>query len=127
MLFPTVTFAIFFMIVLPVSWLLMPKPARWKLFMVAASYYFYGYWNWRFVFLLAASTVANHFFAVAISHHIGPARRRRLLTLAVIANLGVLGYFKYYDFFVSQGNNLLHRFGLPISPEIVSVTLPIGI
>jgi D-alanyl-lipoteichoic acid acyltransferase DltB (MBOAT superfamily) len=127
MLFPTITFAIFFMVVLPVSWLLMPRGRRWKIFMVAASYYFYGYWNWRFVFLIAASTIGNHFFAVAISRHDGPRRRRRLLTLAVIANLGVLGYFKYYDFFVSQATNVAHRLGIPISPEIVSVTLPIGI
>ena len=63
MLFPTVTFAIFFMVVLPVSWLLMPRRRRWKLFMIAASYYFYGYWNWRFCFLIAASTIGNQLFA----------------------------------------------------------------
>jgi len=59
-----VTFAIFFMIVLPVSWLLMPRPPRWKIFMLAASYFFYGYWNWRFIGLLAISTVGNQLFGL---------------------------------------------------------------
>jgi D-alanyl-lipoteichoic acid acyltransferase DltB (MBOAT superfamily) len=127
MLFPTVTFAIFFMIVLPVSWLLMPRRRRWKLFMLAASYFFYGYWNWRFIFLIAASTLANQYFAKKI-HETDVERRRRVwLGLAVVANLGALGYFKYYDFFVSQGTNLLDQVGVRIAPEIVAITLPVGI
>src|SRR5438270_10852100 len=127
MLFPTITFAIFFMIVLPVSWLLMPRRRRWKLFMIAASYYFYGYWNWRFCFLIAASTIGNQLLAQRI-HVAGSDRVKRLwLTLAVIGNLGVLGYFKYYDFFVSEGTNLLDKVGVHVAPQIVSVTLPVGI
>jgi alginate O-acetyltransferase complex protein AlgI len=127
MLFPTVTFAIFFMIVLPVSWLLMPRRRRWKLFMLAASYFFYGYWNWRFIFLIAASTIANQYFAKKIHETDVEHRRRLWLTLAVVANLGALGYFKYYDFFVSQGTNLLDQLGVRIAPEIVAITLPVGI
>jgi D-alanyl-lipoteichoic acid acyltransferase DltB (MBOAT superfamily) len=127
MLFPTVTFAIFFMIVLPVSWLLMPRRQRWKLFMLGASYFFYGYWNWRFVFLIVASTVINQVFA----HRIGVTRseraRRWLLGSAVVFNLGLLGYFKYYDFFLTSAQNTLNSFGLDIAPEIVGITLPVGI
>jgi alginate O-acetyltransferase complex protein AlgI len=127
MLFPTITFAIFFMIVLPVSWLLMPRRRRWKLFMLAASYYFYGYWNWRFIFLIAASTIGNQLLAERINNASEQTKKKLWLTLAVVLNLGVLGYFKYYDFFVSEGTNFLHRIGLGISPELVSVTLPVGI
>jgi D-alanyl-lipoteichoic acid acyltransferase DltB (MBOAT superfamily) len=127
MLFPTVTFAIFFMIVLPVSWLLMPKPARWKLFMLVASYYFYGYWNWRFILLLVASTLGNQLFARLIHRSDDDRRRRIFLAAAVAMNLGVLGYFKYYDFFVSSGQNLLRNVGISVSPEIVAITLPVGI
>ena len=79
MLFPTITFAIFFMIVLPASWLLMPRRERWKIFMLAASYFFYGYWNWRFVFLLAASTVVNQVFARAIFRNEAERTRKALL------------------------------------------------
>jgi D-alanyl-lipoteichoic acid acyltransferase DltB (MBOAT superfamily) len=127
MLFPTVTFAIFFMIVLPVSWLLMHTPARWKLFMLAASYYFYGYWNWRFILLIVASTLGNQFFARLIHRSDDDRLRRLLLGAAVVMNLGVLGYFKYYDFFVSSAQNMLRQTGISISPDIVAITLPIGI
>ncbi|MCZ7528059.1 MAG: MBOAT family protein [Acidimicrobiia bacterium] len=127
MLFPTVTFALFFLVVLPTSWLLMPRPARWRIFMLGASYFFYGYWNWRFVGLLVASTVWNQAFAVLI-HRSGPeTARRSLLGLAVAGNLATLGYFKYSDFFVSSAQNLLEQLGIGISPRIVTVTLPVGI
>ena len=127
MLFPTVTFALFFIVVLPVSWLLMPHQTRWKLFMLAASYYFYGYWNPRFVLLLVASSLFNQLCAVLIHRADNEQVRRLLLGAAVVGNLGVLGYFKYYGFFVSSGTNLLDNLGLNISPEILTVTLPIGI
>jgi alginate O-acetyltransferase complex protein AlgI len=127
MLFPTVTFAIFFMIVLPVSWLLMPKPARWKLFMVAASYYFYGYWNWRFILLLVVSTLGNQLFARLIHRSDDDRLRRIFLGAAVAMNLGVLGYFKYYDFFVSSAQNMLRDVGISVAPDLVAVTLPVGI
>ncbi len=127
MLFPTVTFAIFFMVVLPVSWLLIPKPARWRIFILAASYYFYGYWNPRFVLLLAFSTLFNQAAGKLIYRTEAEGLRRLILGGAVIGNLGVLGYFKYYDFFVSSAQNLLENVGIHIAPEIVAITLPVGI
>ena len=127
MLFPTVTFAIFFMIVLPVSWLLMPRPQRWKIFILAASYFFYGYWSWRFVGLLAISTVGNQLFAKAIHRTQSERSRRALVAGAVVLNLGILGYFKYYDFFISNAQNLLRDVGIDVSPAVFQITLPIGI
>jgi D-alanyl-lipoteichoic acid acyltransferase DltB (MBOAT superfamily) len=127
MLFPTITFAIFFMIVLPVSWLLMPRRQRWKLFILAASYFFYGYWNWRFVFLIGASSIINQFFARQIYRTENERGRRLLLIGAVVFNLGLLGYFKYYDFFVTSATNTLNGLGLGISPDVVTITLPVGI
>src|SRR6266567_4511405 len=127
MLFPTVTFAIFFIIVLPVSWLLMPKPARWRLFMLAASYYFYGYWNARFVFLIAFSTVFNWTCGKLIYRTERDVVRRGIVGVAVSGNLGLLAYFKYYDFFVSSAQNLLDKTGIHIAPEIIAITLPVGI
>jgi D-alanyl-lipoteichoic acid acyltransferase DltB (MBOAT superfamily) len=127
MLFPTITFALFFMIVLPLSWLLMPRRRRWKIFMIAASYFFYGYWNPWFCLLIAASTIGNQLVAQRIHGSTDDTTKRRWLILGLVGNLGVLGYFKYYDFFVSEATNLLHRVGIEISPEIVAVALPIGI
>src|SRR3954468_16810891 len=94
LLFPTATFAIFFLIVLPVSWALMPYQRAWQVWILLASYVFYGWWDWRFVFLLAASTVINHVLAVAIHRAPSPAARNTLLGLALAFDLGMLGYFK---------------------------------
>jgi alginate O-acetyltransferase complex protein AlgI len=120
-LFPTVTFAVFFSIVLPVSWLLMRHQRAWRVFILIASYVFYGWWDWRFVFLLVASTVVNHVLAVAIYRARAPQARRALLTLAVGFDLGLLAYFKYAGFFASSVDNLLG------TSWLVTVVLPVGI
>jgi len=127
MLFPTVTFAIFYMIVLPLNWLLMQWRTRWKLFMLAASYYFYGYFELRFVVLLMVSTVFNQICAQLIHRNESERVRRGVLAFAVAGNLGILAYFKYYGFFLSSATNFLDGLGIGISPEILAITLPIGI
>ena len=127
MLFPTITFAIFFMVVLPTSWILMHKRFQWQLFILAASYFFYGYYDWRFIFLLAGATLVNQIVALQIYSHEREGVRRAWLTVGVLANLGVLGYFKYDAFFVSNTTNFLHRIGLGVSPTVPAVLLPIGI
>ncbi|HZQ82472.1 MAG TPA: MBOAT family protein [Gaiellaceae bacterium] len=121
MLFPTVTFAVFFMIVLPTSWALMSRPRAWRAFIILASYVFYGWWDWRFVFLLAASTVVNHVVAVAIFRAESLAARKALCALGVAFDLGLLGYFKYTDFFLSSFDNV---FGTSF---LANVTLPVGV
>jgi alginate O-acetyltransferase complex protein AlgI len=126
-LFPTVTFTVFFLVVLPLSWLLMQHPTRWRPFILVASYVFYGWWDWRFCVLLAASTLAHQVLGVAIHRAREPARRKALLVLAVAVNLCVLGFFKYYDFFVTSLQNRLADAGVDVSGAVLEVTLPIGI
>jgi len=94
-LFPTVRFAVFLVVVFLGSWLTMPHPRRWRWFMLAASYFFYGAWDWRFVPLLAGLSLINQSLALAIAKA-GPPRRRQLLAVVVAADLGTLGLFKYY-------------------------------
>jgi D-alanyl-lipoteichoic acid acyltransferase DltB (MBOAT superfamily) len=127
LLFPTATFAIFFLLVLPLSWLTMPWPHRWRPFIVVASYVFYSWWDWRFVFLLAGCTLWNQVLAVRIWRTRAPSQRKALLALALAGNLAVLGYFKYYDFFVSSSDNLLSVVGLEMPLELRSIVLPVGI
>jgi alginate O-acetyltransferase complex protein AlgI len=126
-LFPTATFAIFFLLVLPLSWLTMPWPHRWRPFIVIASYVFYSWWDWRFIFLLAGCTLWNQVLAVRIWRARAPSQRKALLFLALAGNLAVLGYFKYYDFFVSSSDNLLSVVGLDVPLELKSIVLPVGI
>jgi alginate O-acetyltransferase complex protein AlgI len=120
-LFPTVTFALFFAVVLPVSWALQPYQRAWRVWILVASYVFYGWWNWRFVFLLAASTIVNHVLAVAIHRTSPQAARKVLLSLALTFDLGLLAYFKYTNFFLSSVDNAVG------TSWIANVVLPVGI
>jgi alginate O-acetyltransferase complex protein AlgI len=121
-LFPTFTFAAFFAVVLPVSWALRRKVTAWKLFVLAASYWFYASWDARFVLLLVAMTIANEMAAMVIHRARTTGARRLALILAVAGDLGVLGFFKYYDFFTDS----LER-NLGVSSPALDIVLPIGI
>src|SRR5438876_1377141 len=105
----------------------MRHQSAWRAWILVASYVFYAWWDWRFVFLLACSTVGNHLAAAAIGRATGVRARKALLAVAVTFNLGLLAYFKYAGFLVSSVENALSRVGLPSSHWVLSVTLPIGI
>jgi alginate O-acetyltransferase complex protein AlgI len=126
-LFPTFTFAVFFLVVMPLSWLTMPRPARWRLFITGASYVFYGWWDPRYVLLLGGSTLVNQVLAHAI--HRAPTRRgrRALLVLGVAVNVGVLAYFKYWDFFASSAQHVLSTLGIAGNPPLISTLIPVGV
>ena len=127
MLFPTATFAIFFLIVLPLSWLMMPKVHRWRPFIIVASYVFYSWWDWRFIFLLAGCTVWNQVLAVRIHRATARSQKKLLLWVALAGNLGVLGYFKYYDFFVDSGQGMAAIVGYDLPLSLKTIILPVGI
>ncbi len=103
--------------------------------MLAASWFFYGYWDWRFVGLLLGSSLANHWLALLIDRAQSAFVRRLGVTIAVIVNLGVLVFFKYATFFAQQAFWLLHRFSatagaenwLPLFNYLGSIILPVGI
>jgi alginate O-acetyltransferase complex protein AlgI len=127
MLFPTTDFAIFFAVVFLASWLLQPQPFRWKLFMVAASYFFYAWWDWRFIFLLGACTVVSQAGAEVTYHVRTEAARRWAMGLTVAALLGILGWFKYYGFLALSVDNALHTLGINNALPLLQITLPVGI
>ncbi len=126
MLFPTIDFAIFFAVVYTVQWLLNPYAGPWKAFMVLASYVFYAWWDWRFVFLLAAST-AIAFLGGRLIHPATGRRRVATLWVTVALLLGQLVWFKYYGFVAVNLDNLTHTLGLGRPIPLWSVTLPVGI
>jgi len=127
MLFPTVQFAIFFVVVFLGHWLLMQHPKPWRWFILAASYFFYGFWDWRFTGLLAASTLVNQLAAVAIHSARSPRSRRWFLVGGVAANLGILGYFKYAGFLIASVVATLDKVGFHTSLRPLEVILPVGI
>ncbi len=126
MLFPTTDFAIFFAVVYTVQWLLNPYAGPWKAFIVLASYFFYAWWDWRFVFLLAASTGIAHLGGRLI-HPASGLRRRATLWATLALLIGLLAWFKYFGFVALNLDNALHFFGLGRPLPLVSVTLPVGI
>ncbi len=127
MLFPTISFAVFFVLVLVASWLLMPFPVRWKPFMLAASYVFYAAWDWRFVWLLLAVTVVSQAGASLIHRIRHPDKRRRMLVITLVLLLGLLAWFKYYGFFATSLANLLSVVGVGAPLPLLQVVLPVGI
>ena len=127
MLFPTITFAVFFLLVFVGNWMLMPRQRLWKPFMLVVSLVFYGWWDWRFVVLLALSALANQSFALWIAGMPRGSGRKWALAAAVAANLGVLGVFKYYGFFVTSVVNFLGAFNLNADLPLLRILLPIGI
>ncbi|HLN17627.1 MAG TPA: MBOAT family O-acyltransferase [Acidimicrobiales bacterium] len=127
MLFPTIDFAIFFAVAFAVNWLLNPYPVPWKLAMIALSYFFYSWWDWRFIFLLAASTVISQLGAVRISKARTERSRKAWMIASVVGLLGLLGWFKYYGFLSSNLDNAFHRIGLGHPLPIIQPTLPVAI
>ena len=128
MLFPTFTFAVFFAVVMTVGWALHSKPVAWKLFMIAASYTFYAWWNPRFVLLIAASTIVNTVCGRVMQR--GDSQvgvRKAALVVAIVFNLAILGVFKYYDFFISSVEDGLEQLGLAPNLPLLQVVLPVGI
>jgi hypothetical protein len=127
MIFPTIEFAIFFGLVLTASWLLMPNPKYWKPFMLAASLFFYGFVDARWVLLLLFSIVANQVAATLISRSDSASRRKQFLIAIVVVDLGILGVFKYFDFFAGSLNSVLSKVGLGAPLPLLELVLPIGI
>ena len=125
--FPTIEFAAFFVVVFVLSWALMPHPRAWRPFILAASYFFYGWIDWRWVLLLIASSVVNTVAAQVIARSPSDATRKRALIAAVAFDLGLLAVFKYLSFFVSETDNALDSIGLGSSIPLVQIVLPIGI
>jgi alginate O-acetyltransferase complex protein AlgI len=125
--FPTIEFAVFFAIVFVLSWALMPHPSAWRPFILAASYFFYGWIDWRWVLILIASSVVNTFASQVIARSPSPVVRKRTLIAAVAFDLALLGVFKYIGFFVTQADDALDGVGLGSPLPFLQVVLPIGI
>jgi alginate O-acetyltransferase complex protein AlgI len=131
-LFPTVSFAVFFLIAFTVSWLLRPALRVWLWVMTAISFWFYGYSDARFAWLLAFSIVSSWAFGAAIHRSLTSDGQRtplstNLVRAAVIVDLALLGWFKYYGFFVDSVREALDSIGLGMSPPLLEIALPVGI
>ncbi len=124
MLFTQLEFPIFFVVVLIAAWLCRRQVSSNSVLLLA-SYYFYAYWDYRFCGLLMLSTVVDFAVARAIEASAAATTKRRLLLVSLVVNLGVLGCFKYCNFFIESAAPLLESIGLGSST--LSIILPVGI
>jgi D-alanyl-lipoteichoic acid acyltransferase DltB (MBOAT superfamily) len=127
MLFPTSGFLLFFLVVAAVMAALDTRFAAKKAVLVGASYYFYAQWDWRFCFLLAFSTAVSYSAGRLIGASTRRDHKRLFLAVGATAQLGVLGVFKYLDFFVLSANRLADLLGLSHELPFFEVLLPVGI
>lgn len=141
MLFPTTVFAIFFAIVFFGYWALPAKSLTRKVFLLAASVFFYAWWSWKFAIMMLVSAVINHCAAVLIAKTDIEKQRKTYVTMAVILNLAALAFFKYSGFLFTQcfmplAAPVYNMFGMTdqymdfldrVLPFIETIVLPIGI
>jgi alginate O-acetyltransferase complex protein AlgI len=92
-----------------------------------ASYIFYGWWDWRFLFLMAFSTIVDYFISLAIHNNSKNRNRRLLLIISLVVNIGLLGFFKYFNFFIDNAYVILNSIGLATSKTSLNIILPVGI
>lgn len=95
--------------------------------MLVASCFFYGWWDWRFLSLLLFSTIADFIIGLQLHKRTRPKHRKLLLVLSLTVNLGLLGFFKYYNFFIDNFTTAFTFFGGTIQPNTLNIILPVGI
>jgi len=128
MLFNSIDFAVFLPIVFALYWLINNKSLKVQnLLIIAASYLFYGWWDWRFLSLIVFSTLVDYAVGIGLSKQEDKTTRKLLLWVSIIVNLGFLGVFKYYDFFLNNFISAFSFFGIPIQANLLHIILPVGI
>lgn len=128
MLFNSLDFALFLPVVLLLYWFVVGKNLRLQnLLVVAASYVFYGWWDWRFLSLIIFSTLVDYSVGVLLSKEEDLRKRKFLLWTSIGVNLGFLGFFKYYNFFLDNFISAFSFFGMEISANSLNIILPVGI
>ncbi|GHS97428.1 O-acyltransferase [Bacteroidia bacterium] len=128
MFFNSLDFALFLPIVFILYWFVTNKNLKIQnILLVVASYFFYGWWDWRFLFLLLFSTLTDYLVGLGLLRQENQKTRKRLLWISMLTNIGFLGFFKYYNFFVAQFVDTFSFFGYPFHPQTLHIILPVGI
>ena len=128
MLFNSIDFAIFLPIVFIVYWFVTNKNLKLQnLLIVVASYVFYGWWDWRFLSLILFSTIVDYTIGRQLKNKENQLKRRVLLWSSILVNLGLLGFFKYYNFFLDNFITVFSFFGQEIQANSLNIILPVGI
>jgi alginate O-acetyltransferase complex protein AlgI len=128
MLFNSINFALFLIIVFLFYWFVANKNLRFQnLLLLVSSYFFYACWDWRFLFLLVFSTFLDYYTGIKMYESKNQTSKKIWFWLSISINLGFLGVFKYYNFFLETFATSISQFGFQINPTMLNVILPVGI
>lgn len=128
MLFNSIDFAIFLPIVFVLYWFVTARNLKLQnILVLVSSYVFYGWWDWRFLSLIVFSSFVDYFVGIGLGKSQDEKRRKWLLITSVVVNLGLLGFFKYCNFFLDNFVSTFRFFGGSIDPQGLDVILPVGI
>ena len=128
MLFNSISFAVFLPVVFILYWFVFKRSFKAQnVLLLIASYFFYGCWNWHFLFLLAFSTFLDFYTGLKIYNSEDSRHRKIWLTISVVINLGFLGVFKYYNFFIESFADMIRMAGFQAHYPTLNVILPVGI
>ncbi len=123
MLFDSAVYLVFLTLVVFAYWRM--RHTAQNRFLLAASYFFYGWWDWRFLLVMIASTAIDYWIAGAISRSTEPRQRRSLLVVSLVINFSILGFFKYFNFFVDSAEKFAVLLGMHSIPHaLFSIILP---
>jgi alginate O-acetyltransferase complex protein AlgI len=128
MQFSSIEFAIFLPVVFLLYWFVVSKNLKMQNWLLLiASYFFYASWDWRYLLLLIFLSLANYFIGLGIGNYKSERKRKILFIAGVLINLGILGVFKYYNFFIYSFIDLISFFGYDLPGSTTSIILPLGI
>jgi D-alanyl-lipoteichoic acid acyltransferase DltB (MBOAT superfamily) len=128
MLFNSIDFVIFLPIIFILYWFVTNKKLKFQNFLIViSSYFFYGWWDWRFLSLILFSTLIDYSIGVKLSKEENISKRKILLWISILVNLGFLGFFKYYNFFLDNFVAAFSFFGTSIDAQGLNIILPVGI
>ena len=128
MLFNSLDFAIFLPIVFILYWFVFHKNIKGQnILIIVVSYVFYGWWDWRFLSLILISTFVDYYIGKQLQQEQKKEKRKILLWISLIVNLGILGFFKYFNFFIDNFTTAFSFLGKDIASNSLSIILPVGI
>ncbi len=127
MFFNSETFLWFLLAFTLLYYLVRKNLSQRNLLILGASYLFYGWWDWRFLFLLLGSSLVDYYIGLRVKETKDPGSRKKLVAISLLVNLGALGIFKYLDFFIGSFQTVLQTVGVQTNLPLLEVILPVGI
>src|SRR6187551_1034913 len=128
MLFNSFEFLVFLLIVFFIYWFLVAKNLKLQnIFLIIAAFVFYGWWDWRFLFLLVGISLIDYLTGINIEKATNPKIKKLILGISLVSNLGILGTFKYFNFFSESLTALFHSIGFNADFITLNLILPVGI